>query len=98
MCNKALAPLKFIPDQLVTCKMSKELYTALYADENMLYYNEDSVNVVFSCNQMGIFNKDLNNIDLSNNFDEDFRDTNIFIKLLGQHIKFEKRKAFKKDK
>ena len=63
--------------------MSKELYTALYADENMLYYNEDSVNVVFSCNQMGIFNKDLNNIDVSNNFDEDFPDTNIFIKLLG---------------
>ena len=63
--------------------MIKELYTALYTDENILYYNEDSINVVFSCNQMAILNKDLNNIDLSNNFDEDFPDTNIFIKLLA---------------
>ena len=30
--------------------MIKELYTALYADENILYFNEDSSNVVFSCN------------------------------------------------
>ena len=51
--------------------MIKKLYTALYADENVFYFNEDSDNIVFSCNEMGILNIDLNNINLDNNFDED---------------------------
>ena len=38
----------------------------------------------------------LNNVNLDNNFDEDDLDTIIFIRLLAWHIKFEKRKAFKK--
>ena len=67
-----------------------KLFTALYADENMLYFNEDS------CNEMGILNIDLNNISLDNNFDEDEPDTIILIRLLGWHIKFEKRKELKK--
>ena len=70
--------------------MIKELFTALYADENILYFNEDSRNVVFSCNEMGILNIDLNNINLDN------PDTIIFVRLLAWHIKFEKRKALKK--
>ena len=36
--------------------MIKEIYAALYADENILYFNDDSGNVVFSCNEMGILN------------------------------------------
>ena len=44
---------------------------------------------------MGIFNIDLNNINLDNNFDEDNSNTIIFIKLLAWNIKFEKRKALK---
>ena len=51
--------------------MIKKLYTTLYADENVFYFNEDSDNIVFSCNEMGILNIDLNNINLDNNFDED---------------------------
>ena len=51
MCDKAvddfLAALKLIPDWFATSKMIKELYTALYADGNILYFNEDSVNVLF---------------------------------------------------
>ena len=43
MCNKAvdcsLAALKFIPDWFGTRKMIKELFTAFYADENILYFN-----------------------------------------------------------
>ena len=31
----------------------------MYADENIFYFNEDSGNIVFSCNEMGIFNIDL---------------------------------------
>ena len=45
--------------------------TALYADKNVLYFNEDSGYIVFSCNEMGIRNVDLNNINLDNNFAED---------------------------
>ena len=41
--------------------------TALYADKNVLYFNEDSGYIVFSCKEMGIRNVDLNNINLDNN-------------------------------
>ena len=67
--------MKHIPDWFVTSKMIKKLYTAVYADENILYFNEDCGNVVFSCNEMGILNIDLNNINLDNKFDEDDSDT-----------------------
>ena len=66
--------------------MIKNLFTGLYVDENVIEFNQDSANVIFSCNEIVIFNKDLNNISLDNNFDE-----------LAWHIKFEKREAFKKE-
>ena len=50
--------------------MVNKLYTALYANENILFFNVESSNVVFSCNEIGIFNVDLNEIKLDNNFDE----------------------------
>ena len=85
MCDEAiddsLAALKLIPGWVVTSKIIKKLYTALYADENILYFDEDSYNV-FSCNEMGILNIDLNNINLDNNSDEDDPDTIIPIRLL----------------
>ena len=61
------------------------------------YFNEDYGNVVFSCNKMGILNIGLNNINLDNNFDEDNLYTIILIRLLAWHIKFDKRKALKKE-
>ena len=69
----------------------------MYADKNILHFNEDSGNVVFSCNEMGILNIDLNNINLDSNLDEDDLDAIIHIRLLAWHIKFEKRKALKKE-
>ena len=94
ICDKAvddsLATLKLIPDWFVTRKMIQKLYTDLYADESILYFNEDSGNVAFSCNEMGILNIGLNNINLDNNFDEVDSDTIINIRLLAWHIKFEK--------
>ena len=100
MCDEAvddsLAALKFIFDWFITSKIIKELYTALYADENIFYFNKDSGNYVFSCNEMGILNIDLNNINLDNNFDEEDPNTIILIGLLACHIKFEKRKELKK--
>ena len=51
MCDEAvdysLAALKLIPDWFVTSKMIKKLFTALYADKNMLHFDEDSGNVIF---------------------------------------------------
>ena len=73
--NDSLAALKRIPDWFVASKMIKKLYTTLYTVENILYFNEDSGNVVFACNEMGILNIDFNNINLDNNFDEDDPDT-----------------------
>ena len=51
--------------------------------------------VVFSCNEVGILNIDLNNINF-NNFDEDGLDNIILIRILAWHIRFEKRKELKK--
>ena len=77
--------------------MIQELFTALYADENIPYFNENSGNVEFSCNEMGILNIDLNNINLDDtNYDKNGPDTIIFIRLLAWHIKFKKCKALKK--
>ena len=75
--------------------MIKKLYTALYADENILYFNEDSGDAVFSCNEVAILSIDLNNINLDTNYYEDGRKTIIHIILLTCHIKFEKRKKLK---
>ena len=97
MCDEAVddspAALKLIPDWFVTSKMIKNLYTSLYADENVLYFNEDSGDAVFSCTEMGILSIDLNNINLDDNFDEDDPDNIILIRLLAWHVKIEKRKA-----
>ena len=97
MCDEAvdecLAELKFF----VTSKMIKKPFTALFADEKILYFNEDSSNVTFCCNQMGILSVNLNNINLDDtNYQEDDSDTIVLIRLLAWHIKSEKRKALKK--
>ena len=99
MCDEAvdgsLAAPKLIPDWFVTGKMIK-LFAALYADENILYFNEDSDNVVFPCNERVILNIDLTDINLHNTFDEDDPDTILDIRLWPWQIKFKKRKALKK--
>ena len=80
--------MKLVCDLFVTSTMVK--------NENILYLNEDSANVIFSCNEIGILNIDINNINLDNIFNEDDPDTIIIIRLLACHIKFDKGKALKK--
>ena len=87
--DDSLAALKLIPDWFVTSKMTEKLFTALYADDNILYFNENSGNVLFSSNEMDILNIGNNNINLENNFDEDDPDTIILSRLLAWHIKFD---------
>ena len=68
--------------------MIKKLFTALYADENILYFNEVSGDAVFNYNEMGIINIDLNNISLDNNFDEEDPNTIILIRFLAWITKY----------
>ena len=69
--------------------MIKNLFTTSYADENILYFDEDSDNAIFNCNRMDNLNKYLNNINFDNNFDEDDLDTIIYVRLLAWRITFE---------
>ena len=62
--DDSLASLELIPYWFFTSKMIKNLFTALHADENIPYFNEDPDNVVFFCNEMSILNIDLNHINL----------------------------------
>ena len=75
MCDKAvddsLAALKLIPDWFVTSKMIKKLYTALNADDCLLFFDEGFGDATFCCDKKGILFVILNNINLDNNFDED---------------------------
>ena len=92
MCNKAfdefLPALKIFPDWFVASKIIKRL-NALYTDDYILYFNEDSGDPVFSCNKMSILSVYLNNT----NFDDTTNDgddveTVLHIRLLAGHIKF----------
>ena len=101
MRNKAvddfLPALKFVSDWFATSKIVKRLLTELYADDNILFFDEYAGDAIFCCNQMDILRVDLNDINLDDNYNEDDRKTIIHIRLLACHTKFEKRKALKKD-
>ena len=85
-----LAASTFIPDWFATSKMINNRFTALYADENILYFNEDCGNAIFSCNEMGILNIDLNDINFDDtNYNEDDPETIIHIRLFAWPLKFE---------
>ena len=73
-----------------------KILTALYADDNILYFNEDPGDAIFSCNEIGILSIDLNDINFDDtNYDKDDPETIIYIRLLAWHI--EKNKALKKE-
>ena len=63
-------------------------YIYLYADENKLYLIKILSMLVFSCNKVGIFCIDLNNINLVNNSDEDDRSFIIVVSLLAWYVEF----------
>ena len=101
MCDEAvngsIAALRFLSDWFVKSKMIKKFFTDIYADDNIICFNEYSGDVIFCCNEMGILRIDLNNINLDNsNYDEEEPETIIHVRLLAWHIKFEKRKVIEK--
>ena len=83
-----LAALKLFPDWFVTSKIIKKLYSALYADDGLLFFDEDSFDVLSCSNWMDILDVNLNDINLDNNFDEDDRDTITLIELLAWDSNF----------
>ena len=100
ICDKAfddsLAELKLIPDWPVT---SKVIIRTLYYLVRTWWFNlfdEYSADVTFCCNEMGILNVNLDNINLDDNFDEDDPDTIVVIRLLAWHSKFERHKTVNK--
>ena len=102
MCDEAvdnfLRTLNFNPDWFITNKMIKNLFIAFYADENILYFDKDIGNAIFSYNEMGILNIELNCINLDdNNFNEDDCSAIIHVRLLAWRTKFEKCKALEKE-
>ena len=46
--------------------MIKKLLIVLYADDNLLYFKEDSDDVILSFKEMGILGVDLNSINFDN--------------------------------
>ena len=77
--------------------MIKKLLTVLYADDSILYFNEDSGDAVFFCNKMGILSIDPQNINLDDtNYDEYDSETIIHVRLLAWYIKFKNAKHLKK--
>ena len=53
----------------------------MYADDGLIFFDNDSSNVTFCCNDIGILRVNLDNIVLDNNFDEGDPDIIILIKL-----------------
>ena len=92
-----LSALKFIFDWFITSKMTKIPFTALYSSTNILYFNQDSGDVVFSQSQKGILNINFNSTNLDHkNYEEDDPDTITLVTFLAEHIKFDKQKLLKK--
>ena len=58
--------LKSVPDWFVTSKVIKNLHSALFADDNVLFCDKDSGIVTFSSDEMSILSVDFNN----NNLDD----------------------------
>ena len=78
--------------------MIKKLLTVLYSYDKLLYFNEDSSDAMFFCNEMCILSIDLNNINLNDtNYNEEEPQTIIHVRLLAWQSKFEKLKALKKE-
>ena len=70
----------------------------VYSDIYKIYFDEDFGNLVFNYNEVGIFNIDINTINLEDtNFEEDDSRIIVHVILLAWRTKFEKSKGLKKE-
>ena len=93
-----LPTLKFVPDRFVINKMIEKLYNALFADDNIFFFDKDSGNVTFSRNEIGVIWVDLNYINLDDtNFYEDVHKPVIQVRLSTWRNNLKQRKLFKKE-
>ena len=77
--------------------MIKNLYGALFAEGEILFFNEYSGNVTFTADAMGISCVKFNNINLHNaNFYDNDPKTIIHVILLAGRHRYKQRKALKK--
>ena len=101
MCDKAvdyfLPALKFVPNLFFTRKVIKKLHNGLFTSDNILSFDENSDNVTFFSDEVGIISEDLSNINLDDvKFYEDDPETIIYVRLMDWRNRFKKRKVFKK--
>ena len=58
ICNKAvdvcLSVLKFVPDWVVTNKMIEKLDDVLFSNDDIVFVNEDSDNVIIFSDELGL--------------------------------------------
>ena len=56
MCIKSvddfLPALKFVPDWFVSSKLIKNLHSALFTDDDILFFDENSSNFTFSSDEI----------------------------------------------
>ena len=64
--DDCLVALKLIADWFVASKMIQNLYTALISDDGLLFFDGDSGNVTFCCNEIGVLSVNLSHINLDN--------------------------------
>ena len=83
---------------VLTSKMIKKLHNALFTDDDLLFFDEDSGNVPFSSDEMGIFSVDLDNINLDGvNIDEDDSETVIQARQMAWRNRHKQCKACQKN-
>ena len=85
ICDKAidhfLPALKFVSNWFARSKMIKKVHSFFFANNDIFFFDEDSGNVTFSSDEMGILCIDLNNVNVDDvNFDEDDPETIIHVR------------------
>ena len=101
MCDEAiddcLEASKIVPDWFVTSKMLEKFHDVLNTNDEILFFDEHFSKATFFANEIYILGVDLDKIDLhgDNNFDEDYPETIIHVRILVWCNKFEICKALK---
>ena len=111
MCDKVadyyLPTFKVVSDWFAASRMIKTFDDTVFFNYDIFFLNEDSDNIIFSNNKVGILSVDLNNIKVYTKidiylddatFDESDSETNIHLRLLAWCNRFKQQKTYKKHK